>query len=257
MNTTGTSCSSRRETVLRPMRRCNSPNGSGRSCACAQASSSPSSRRPAGQCGLCSSAKRSVTSSSPRDQTCSCPCASTTSWARMPSHFHSQHQPLASPSVACSRCAASSPGATTQLCDRKKGTGPPSAGAGSSGRGCTRRCQAWALAGCCMKCISRASMSWRGWAKASASAAATMARETPTRSPPVISLLSAKHCAAGSARHQACSWASRAASSASRSAGRCCCIHSASGRAARPSSLGAWAGGSSRAMVSARSPTLS
>ena len=74
--------------VLRPMRRCSCANGSGSPSF--HGMISPSSTVPSGRnsAASASSGKRSVTSSSPRDQMNVCPSRRITC-ARMPSHFHS------------------------------------------------------------------------------------------------------------------------------------------------------------------------
>ena len=87
-STTGTSARIFGPSTLRPMRRCICAKGSGRpSC---HGSTSPSSTVPSGNCApeASISGKRSVTSSSPRDQR-NVRQSRRMSWERMPSHFHS------------------------------------------------------------------------------------------------------------------------------------------------------------------------
>ena len=78
---------------------------------------SPSSTVPSGS--ACASAtisgKRSVTSSSPRDQTQTRP-ARLTIWPRMPSYFHSTCQSATGPSLA-----ANTSGGASSWCARKNG----------------------------------------------------------------------------------------------------------------------------------------
>ena len=119
MKPTGASASTFFVSVLRPMRCCSRAKGATRSSF--QTTISPSSTVPFGSPAAAAtiSGKRSVTSSSPRDQIQTCDARFTTC-ARMPSYFHSTIQS----SGAASRVANSSSGASSGWA-RKKGYGWP------------------------------------------------------------------------------------------------------------------------------------
>lgn len=107
MKVTGASASTFLVSVLRPMRCCSSENGAGRPSF--QTMISPSSTVPSGS-GWASatiSGKRSVTSSSPRDQTQTLPLRLTI-WPRMPSYFHSTCQSATGPNLGANASAGPS-----------------------------------------------------------------------------------------------------------------------------------------------------
>jgi hypothetical protein len=91
---------------LRFSRVCSAWKAAGAAAPAGHTSSSPSSTVPAGndRAAAITSGKRSVTSSSPRDQIQTWP-PRRTSWARMPSYFHSSSQSPVGPSEAGSACS--------------------------------------------------------------------------------------------------------------------------------------------------------
>ncbi len=115
MKAAGASASTFFVSVLRPMRCCSRANGAGRPSF--QTSTSPSSTVPSGSApaSAATSGKRSVISSSPRDHSHVCP-SRRTSWARMPSYFHSTSHSDGSPSRA-----AKPSGSPSSAWARKKG----------------------------------------------------------------------------------------------------------------------------------------
>ena len=195
-------------------------------------------RRPAST----SSGKRSVISSSPRDQRKTAP-PRRMSCARMPSHFHSAcHSPALAERLR-------------RLLERRGEVERVGARgvvvAGAPGRGCARRTRP-----------TGAQVPIRRWAttrrrqlrRPAASARTTSVCETPTRSSPVSSLLSRNSSRRSAARATSRSPRAAAPRRSGRAGGGAAPPSSARG-ASRPAGSAGRRPSSSRAIISARSPT--